>query len=391
MNRYGDVVPFHIGRRRALCVTGPEALQQLLEDRDDLFTKQTRGYDELSLFLGRGLLTSSGETWKRSRRVVAAHMQPSRLRALIPLITSSAERELSALARAAHAGRAIDVLPLATRLTLSVIGAVLVGVDLAAEASWMRESVQTLQEGASARISASYALPMWLPLAAHRRVSHASRTIRSYARALAANPAPGSLLEGWLRYAKQHAIPIDPEQIESEVVTFLLAGHESTANTLAWALYELAAAPDYDRACSERDDAALDAVFRETLRLYPQGWSFGRSAARDCELQGVRVRAGELLMAVPYATHRHPRHWPAPTRFDPTRFTRSHDRHRYSFVPFSAGRRACAGAALAALEVVETLRTWLPHFRFERVGQAALEPRITLRPKGGMWLRPIVR
>jgi cytochrome P450 len=384
------VVPFRIGTRRAVSVTGPDAVQEVLEDRDGVFSKRTRGYDELSLFLGRGLLTSEGERWQHSRRVVATCMHSSRLAALLPLVRASAARERMAIQTAADAAVAIDVVPLATRVTLAVIGAMLVGVDLATDTGWIRESVAVLQDSANARIAAAYSLPMWLPLAAHRRAAKARQTIRAYARLLSKKPAPGSLLEGWLHYAARSGATISQEQIEDEIVTFLLAGHESTASTVAWMLYELAEAPAWDAACASGEPDSLDAAFRETVRLYPQGWSFGRTVTRPVDLHGIDVLPGDLVMVVPYATHRHPAHWPDPERFDPGRFFRvdAATRHRYSFVPFSGGRRVCAGAALAALEVRETVRLWLHEYRFERARVTAPEPRITLRPGGGVWLTP---
>lgn len=386
--QHGDVVPFAIGRRRALCVTGPDAMQQVLEDRDGVFGKRTRGYDELSLFLGRGLLTSEGEAWKHSRRVVTAHLQPATIASVRPLVERCAARELEVLDAAAREGRALDLLPLATRVTLAVIGSVLVGVDLAVHASWMRECVTDLQNSANQRISSSYSLPLWVPLAAHRRAARAANAVRTYARRLAEQPSPGSLLDGCLRYRARDGTRIPPAQVEDEIVTFLLAGHESTANTLAWALYLLAGAREYDASCAEGRSPWLEAVFRETIRLYPQGWSFGRSVSRACTLGSVTANPGELVMLVPYATHRHPAHWSRPEHFSPERFVDPPPRHRCAFVPFSAGRRACVGAALATVEVVETLRVWLSRYRFERTGEVAAEPRITLRPKGGMWLLP---
>jgi len=363
----------------------------VLEDREGIFTKRTRGYDELSLFLGRGLLTSEGNAWRRSRRVAAVHLHPTRIERLRPSVQEAARREIEILAAASDAGRAIDVVPLATRITLAVIGEVLVGSDLAGDADWIRRDVAALQESANDRIAAAFSLPMWLPLAAHRRSRRAGERVRAFARLLAQEPATESLLAGWVAYRDRHGARIDGPQVEDEVVTFLLAGHESTSNTLAWALHELAGDPGWDDALERAafDGPLVEATFRETARLYPQGWSFGRTVSEATALEGRPVAPGDLVMVVPYATHRHRGHWRQPERFAPLRFlAEGQARHRYAYVPFSGGRRACVGAALAALEVQETLRVWLSDFRFRRARSSVPEPLITLRPRGGVWLVP---
>jgi len=194
------------------------------------------------------------------------------------------------------------------------------------------------------------------------------------------------------------------EQVIDNLVTFLAAGHETTAKALTWALYLLARAPEWQEriraevraVTSDRPIEAghLDrlpvtrAVLKEAMRLYPPAPIMTRVAANDIQLGGERIRAGTMIIIPIFAVHRHRKLWGDPDRFDPERFTPEHEAKyaRTQFMPFGFGARTCIGMSFAMMEGIAILATLATHARFGWDGRHAPEPisRVTLRPKGGM-------
>ena len=187
--------------------------------------------------------------------------------------------------------------------------------------------------------------------------------------------------------------------------TFYLAGHETTANALSWALYLLADQPDWQERVSEearaalaegQDDAELPArlpllrqVLEETLRLYPSAPRFDRQAIEPDELAGYAIEPGDIISIWPWLLHRHKKLWDDPDGFDPDRFAPGRERHRFQYFPFGGGPRLCVGAQFARAEALTILARWLAEWRFAPVPghEVRTSGAVTLRPAGGMPLR----
>jgi cytochrome P450 len=213
------------------------------------------------------------------------------------------------------------------------------------------------------------------------------------------------LLEVLLTSAQENGSQLTAEEVAAEVGTFLLAGHETSANALAWSLAMLSAFPaarakledEVDSVLAGREPEAADitrlpwtsAVIAETMRLYPPAWTIERDALADDEFAGVRIPAGSTVAIPPYLVHRNPEFWPDPAGFDPDRFMGSAERHRYSYIPFGGGRRACVGQSFAELETVLVLAAITQRYRLELTGAGLprLAAYVTLRPRGGMPMR----
>ena len=206
-----------------------------------------------------------------------------------------------------------------------------------------------------------------------------------------------------LRARAQDGEPLTDGEICDEVATFMLAGHETSANALTWSLALLSAYPaarerleeELAAVLPDRDPAAADvprlpwarAVVSEALRLYPPAWTIERDALADDDVAGTPVPAGSMVAISPYLVHRHPGFWSDPAGFDPGRFLPGGDgdiatRHRYAFIPFGGGRRACVGASFAELETVLVLATIARRFRLELTARGMPAPvaQVTLRP-----------
>jgi cytochrome P450 len=296
-------------------------------------------------------------------------------------------------------------------LTMDVIGRVLFGVDLAGEAQRVGYAVSRLQGS----MMLATLLPTFLP--PERTKAVATRLIRPIGRAadtieslvtriiderVAAPHAEPSDLLDLLLAAGQDEQPLSREEIQTEVMTLVLAGHETTANALTWALTLLSRYPaardrltaEVDEVLGDRDPQASDvdalawtqAVVNETMRLYPPAWTVERDADEADNIAGVTIAVGDTVAISPYLLHRNPEFWPNPEGFDPRRFVPGSDpdRPRYAFMPFGGGRRICVGAGLAQLEATLALAILAQSAGLDLVPNASLRARadVTLHPRG---------
>ena len=195
------------------------------------------------------------------------------------------------------------------------------------------------------------------------------------------------------------------KQLRDEVMTLMLAGHETTANALTWTLYLLALHRDvYEKLREEVQKASveqildgeslpyLNQVIEESMRLYPPAWIVSRRTVKEDEILGYRVPAGRPVFACQYVTHRHPDYWQSPEAFDPERFSSENRKriHKFAYFPFGGGPRLCIGSGFAMLESRIILAELVRNFRFEHSGEPVeLDPLITLRPRNGLRLRLI--
>ncbi len=200
--------------------------------------------------------------------------------------------------------------------------------------------------------------------------------------------------------------------LRDQIMTMILAGHETTANALAWTFYLLSKNPAVERRARDEVAAVLGdrepsledlprlrfvrATIEESMRLYPPVWSLGRSVVDDDEIQGYRIPAGTFIFCTPWITHRHPGVWPNPEGFDPERFLDEKacaERPRFAYFPFGGGARQCIGNTFALMEAEIILATVLQRFRLDLLPGARIvpEPLMTLRPKGGLLMTVMAR
>jgi cytochrome P450 len=361
--RYGDAltVPFSPGHAFYL-LSRPEHLEHVLVTHQDDYPKAFT-YRPLRAFLGSGLLTSEGDLWRRHRRLVQPVFARRRLEPFAAHFAAAARRMSGRLDRLDGTA---DLAALMQSLTLDIVGRTLFGTDLGADAARIGQAIAALQR---ATLVASF-LPTIGSTAATRRVMSrlpgAPRAVRTLEEVVGgtvarrrARPAPDEprdMLDLLLAARDSDGRALSEEEIADEVATFLLAGHETTANALIWATTLLSRYPRARGRLEDEADAAPEvidadaadkltwtrAVLNETLRLYPPAWTIEREARVDDTIAGVPVPAGATLAVPPYLLHRRPDVWPNPEGFDPARFLPGRaERHRYAFAPFGGGRRIC--------------------------------------------------
>lgn len=392
-----DVFPTRLLNRRVLVCNSPGTIAEaFIGEAASIERKTPQMRRALAPLVGDGLIISNGPLWRERRRLAAPVTHAARLSALAPILTEAAIAERDAWA-ALPAGTTIDMLAAMGELAARIICRAVFGRALdAAAAPEVVAAFAAYQRGVGAGdVLALLGGPDWLPRlslrqhAARRRIHAVLDTL--IAEALA---RPGDGLIGALTAAGL----TDRRALRDEAATLFLAGHETTATTLAWCFYLLDRVPTVaarvraeaaalgGRAPGFDDLAALPwtrAVVEETLRLYPPIPLLAREASRATMIAGFPVRRGDLVMAVPWLLHRHRKLWDAPDAFLPERFLPNAPRPpRHAFLPFSLGPRVCTGAAFAMAEMVIVLATLLPRFAPTLAPGAVVFPvcRLTLRP-----------
>jgi len=402
MSRYGGLVHYRLGPLNAFLLSRPEDIQQVLLDNQRNYTKDTFQYNALAEVTGRGLLTNDGEDWLRQRRRIQPAFHRQKIAAFGDLMVDAA-------ARAAGTWQgAIDVDREMMKLALEILGKALLGADLGREAPALTWAVLTALDHVVGKLRSPGLLPDWVPTRSHRRFREAlGRLDRAVAEIVRAhrqvNGPSGDLLDALLGMGGGET-PMSERQVRDELVTFLIAGHETVASALTWTFYLLAQNPEAAERLDEELRRVLDGrnpgvedlpaldytrrVFDEALRLYPPAWLVTRRSLREDVIGGARVPPGSLVIASIWSAQRSAEIWPDPLRFDPDRFLPAAvaSRPKFSYLPFGGGPRLCIGNTFALTEGPLVLATIAQRCRLELApGQEVIiDPLVTLRPRGGL-------
>jgi cytochrome P450 len=430
---FGDVV----------VVNSPELLHDVLIAKAKSFEKSPILRSALYPLAGNGLFTSEGELWKTQRRLMAPMFQHASLRPFAEDMTASAARA----AREWRDGQRVDITRETTRVTMAIAGKTLFGEDMFSEADALGAALTTALDWVGTESSS-----MWLIAQARSQIGlelladHAPSALASRLRSVAdrmRSPVlfPGQktrelraalellearvarmiaerrkdvgarrdLLSLLLSARDEDGQGMSERQVRDEVLTLFVAGHETTATALAWAMMLLGQHPDvYARVRAEVDAlgraptfedlprlSLSTRVFKESLRLYPPAYVFGRVTIAPVEVGGYLLPKGTVVLVSPYTVQRRPDLWPDPSRFDPDRFLPEAEaaRAKTAYIPFSAGPRTCIGNHFALMEGPLVLGTFFHHadFTLEDARGAAPAPMATLRPKGGISMRVRLR
>lgn len=410
---FGDVVRFAMGPKTIYFFNHPQHAKHILADNAANYHKGMGLEQAKRRILGDGLLTSEGETWRQERRALSPAFRRERIAGFADVVTDAGGTLVQRLGARVNNGT-VDLVSEMTSLTMNVLGKTLLDADLT-PLRMLGPAFDVAQDQAMFEMVTLGALPLWLPLPRNFRFRSARRQLDDAVRALLAtrdrdrDGARGSddvislLLAA---YGPERDSGARWRGLRDELVTILLAGHETTASTLSWTWYLLAAHPEAAAAVQaeavsvlgERTPGFEDLtrlpyttmVIQEAMRLYPPVWGLPRKALAADEIDGYRIPAGADVMVCPYTLHRNPRFWPDPDRFDPERFASSGPppAHRYAYIPFGAGPRVCVGSHLGMMEAVLVTAMVARRFRFELAGaEPRPEPNLSLRVHGGLPVR----
>lgn len=389
-------------------INDPEAIKHCLLDNAENYERPRLIRRAMYSTIGEGLLTAEGDGWRAQRRLMAPGFAPGAVQGFTPLFAAAAERSVARTAGGALADMAAE----ATRFTLEVIDAALFSGETGLEPGDAGEQVhQMIAGGTEVRLATLFGLGDLDPGRAQRRARAIRRHILQRLQALirrradAADPPDDFVTRLYAAFRAEHPRDQAIQLTLDNAMTFFVAGHETTANGLAWALYLLSEDRQAQTWAREEARAAwaaaggdptgvlarlpyLKMVWEETLRLYPPVQRIDREALDDDELCGHRVRKGEIVTIWPWVLHRHRTLWDEPDLFNPENFDpeAKAGRHRYQYLPFGAGPRICIGMGFAQAEALIVLSRWLSERRFSPAPGRVVTPlaAFTLRPEGGL-------
>ncbi|MEZ5774310.1 MAG: cytochrome P450 [Hyphomicrobiaceae bacterium] len=408
--RYGGCIPVNLGTQRVVLLSDPEYFKHVLVSKPDAYVKY---FDGLRPVFGNAMITVDGALWQKIRAPQQPAFHPDMFAEYIPYFMQAIRAKMGVWKDLARTGETVEMVEQTWTLAADMICKALFDRDMPFNPHFVFKCVKTytdVMNHKSIRLKkqsggelfeasdedATKAMEAWagvpdLVIKSDPR-EHRERTLFRMLEAAEANPA----------------IPeFDHAQVVDEMKQYLWAGTETTALTLAWALYITSRYPEAaariraegDQVYGSREPTAADysalaytrAVIQETMRLYPPIWGLIRIAAKDDVIGGKEIKAGDKIVMFFYGAHHNPKYWDAPEEFRPERWMDDAARKRvkYSYLPFGAGKRSCPGGAMSQVENTLALSMLLRHFRPEYVGTepAPINATVTLTPKGGLHFR----
>lgn len=405
----GEVVRLRFLFSPAYLISHPESIKHVLQYNARNYNKDIISYTMFRPLLGKGLLINDGPSWLHQRRLMQPAFHRKRLATYATQMTEATDEMLERWKPRFEQETPLNIAEEMMRLTLRIVGQALFSLDLDQETSTIGPAVTTVLE-----LLGDYVLrpipPLSVPTPRNRRLRRAIQAIDQVVYRLIserrASQTEGSDLLSMLLLARDEETGegMSDQQVRDEVMTILLAGHETTANTLTWTWYLLSQSPEVERRLHTELNEVLAGrvptvedlpnlkytrmVIEETLRLYPPTPVLSRKAISDDELLGYPVAANSMIMISPYAIHRNPALWEKPQQFDPERFSpeRVAARPAYAYLPFGGGPRVCIGNNFALMEAQLILSTIAQRYRLRLIPNHPVEPQmvVTLRPRYGM-------
>lgn len=407
---HGDFIHYPLGLWEVFQVNHPAVIKHILQDNNRNYSKNTIQYNTLAQVTGRGLLTSDGKLWLKQRRLMQPAFHRRRLEAYGDTIVSATTDMLDRWLPSGEAQTTVDIDAEMMQVALEIVGHTLFNLDLRTEAQEMTEGVLEMLEYVVFRASTPVAPPLSIPTRRNRRYQAAMEKLETVVyetirERRASDIDRGDVLSTLLRGPDEgEGEPMSDEQIRDEMVTLIIAGHETVASALTWSWYLLSLNPTVRREMEDELDRVLQGrrpavddlhhlpltrmVFDETLRLYPPAWLITRRAIGEDRIGTATIPAKALMIMSPYVMHRHPDYWHNPAGFDPRRFAPEAvaARPRFAYIPFGGGPRLCIGDSFALLEGPLILATVAQRMRLNLVPShpVKVDALVTLRPHEGL-------
>jgi cytochrome P450 len=414
---HGDFIQYPLGITTVYQIGHPALIRRVLQTQHKRYNKDTIQYNTLAQITGEGLLTSDGPTWLAHRRLMQPAFRRRRLEKYGGIISEATAVMLDRWQKHAASGAPLDVDEAMMQLTLEIVGKTFFQVDLRDEAPQMTEAILAMLDYVVYRASSPLALPRVVPTPRNRRFNAAMRRLDAFIYDLIEKRRregedQGDVLSMLLQARDEETgATLSDQEIRDELITLLIAGHETVASALTWCWMLLSQHPTV----RERMEAEVDEVvgngrlptpadlenlpftrrvFAEALRLYPPAWLITRRAIADDPVPTAEgehtIAAGSLLILSPYVAHRHPEFWPNPLGFDPDRFApdAAGERPRFAYIPFGGGPRLCIGDRFALMEAPLIMTAVTQRYRLNLVPghPVIIDPLVTLRPRRGLMM-----
>ncbi len=381
--------------------TTPDAHRDLLVNQPDAFVRDPRSGRLFRFIMGESVFTAEGDAWKRRRKLVQPAFHATRVHAYADTMVEFAAETVAEWEDQAT----VDVERAMTDLTMRIIASTIFGVDLKSTVNEIGQLMQTVLRIGEQRLQEIIPRPDWWPSSAYHRQRTALADLKRILAEIIAKRREtgedkGDLLSMLLLSRDEDGDLLSDEEALAEAITLFVAGHETTAVTLMWAFKLLSEHPQVAAKLHAELDAVLagrlptladlpnlpytERVTKETLRLYPAAYNFGRISTRAVTVSGYDLPAKRMVMLTPYVLQRHPALFTDPQTFRPERFAEdaSEDIPRYAFIPFGAGPRVCLGNTFAMLEIRLLLATIAQKVVLSLPPNATVQmvPQVTLHP-----------
>lgn len=402
--QYGDAAAARIFNRWVLILNHPDFTRQVLVEQADKFHKGPLLKQNAKIILGNGLLLSEGDFHRSQRRLIQPTFHHAKVFSFGPDMVDQTKQLISTW----QDGEERDIAEEMYKLTLQIVSRTLFSADVSSEAGQISHAIEKGMRFVVNNLTPP--LPLWIPTKNNRARAEVAHTMdRALYSIIRQRRESGKAYDDFLSMLIQAAEEdgsgrMTNQQVKDEALTLFLAGHETTANLLAWTFYLLGRNPqaeteliaEIDRVLAGRTVTVADLpnlpytemVLKEAMRLYPPAWIIARQAIQDVQLGDYQVPKGSSVVISPYVSHHDARWFPAPEKFDPMRFTPENEAKlpRYAYFPFGGGPRICIGNGFAMMEARLVLATVLQAYRAPLVPahKVEMEPLVTLRPRNGI-------
>ncbi|PJZ50372.1 cytochrome P450 [Leptospira saintgironsiae] len=402
-SKFGNSARFGLRQVVFHLITQPEDIKRVLQENNQNYHKGVF-YKELGRILGKGLLNSEGEFWKKQRRLIQPSFHKQRISEFVEIMAQETEKTSENWKKISS----LDISKEMMRLTFAIVGRTLFRTEVESYAARIEHSLKIALELVTKRITRIFPFPFSWPTPENLKLKRALKDMHSVVDELIAerkkNPS-NDLISMLLEVRDEETgETMSESQVRDEAITLLLAGHETTANALSWGFYLLSKHPEICEKVREEANRVLGdktptledvqkltytrKVLDEVLRLYPPAWVIERTAMGPDHIGGYDVETGTNISICIFNIHRNPDFWENPDKFDPDRFDeeRSADRPKYAYLPFGGGPRICIGNIFALTEATLILAMLVKNYKFQTDPNhpVVMEPLVTLRPKYGI-------
>jgi len=409
---HGDFIHYPLGLWEVYQLNHPDLIEHVLVTNQRNYSKNTVQYNTLAKITGRGLLTSDGRFWRRQRRMIQPAFHRQKVLGWGQMMMAITQKMLQKWKPVARSGQTLDIDEEMMTVTLEIIGQALLGINLEEDAAKLAQAVLTMLDYVVYRSQRPVVLPLAIPTPRNRRFRAGLQKLDMLIDQAITNHQqghgnPDDILSHLLAATDRETNEkMSNAELRDEIITLIVAGHETAASGLTWLFYLLSQNPiveeelvaEIDEVLNDRlpttDDLpnlpTVRRVIDEALRLYPPAWVITRRAIEADRVLGAPIPANAIIIMSPYTTHRHPALWEKPKEFYPDHFLPEVEktRPRYAYFPFGGGQRLCIGDSFAKVEMGLMVTAVYQKYRLQLLSNHPVvpDPLVTIRPKHGMMM-----
>lgn len=403
----GDFIEIRYLNKKSYLILDPGTLKEILHTKQNTYSKMARGTQLLAKIGGKGLLTSEGQSWKNSRRVIKPFFSKSQYPRYFNLMSSSCDELIKEWSKKGE--ESFDLAPEMTKLTLTILGRSIFNEDFSAYTQTVYNELRTLLDLTEKRILQLWPRPKWMNAKIDKEFNSSLKNLEAIVYSLIEKSKKSTQRTPNLNFT--HAlldsnIHFSDEDLRDQIISLMIAGHETTATALCWLFITLTRHPEAllkvqkeiqalkEEAITLEDFESCEysqQVIKEVLRLYPPFWVMGRVLKKDDVIMGKKLKAGTRVQINPYLSQNNPRYWDEPELFKPERFSKEniHKINEYTYLPFGKGARSCIGNNFGTFEIFVAMVKILNSFELEMTNLSDIVPdfRVTLRPNTEVLVR----